>query len=342
MARIQFPQWNAKDGNWYWYREDWTDEELVIYKMQPSGTWGSMANNDPYSQAAQVDIYENWQVDKREKNPFGIIPLWYIRNKETGTDYGEGDLWKFYQTVDLINFTRDLAHKDNQKSIDPDKAFIDLMAGAEEQGQSDGPQGVSVLQTTDDAKSQGKIEVIQTNAALRPHVDAFAENLMKELYSATGMPDFEPQEITNKGNLTSAVLTQLYSPTIKVTNMKRQCYGEDGICVFLERMSQGLTKANVQGWKPVLDVQVLWPPYFEQTEEEKMELANRQAFLVENNFTTHDRAIDAIASADHVADVDILKQKLESQIRESEAKKAKEVKMMQSEFERAKRGVGGK
>jgi hypothetical protein len=215
------------------------------------------------------------------------------------------------------------------------------MAGAEEQGQSDGPIGERVLQTTDDAKSQGKIEVIQTNAALRPHVDAFADKLLEDLYATTGMPKFNPSEITNKGNLTSAVLVQLYAPTIKVTNLKRNCYGEDGICVFLERMSQGLTTAKVTGWKPMPDIQAVWGPYFEQTEEEKMELAQRQAFLVENNFTTFERAIGEVAKADDVPDVNKLKNELIAQKEAAEAQQAADQKAMTSEFERAKRGMGG-
>lgn len=341
MARIQFPYYNAVEGKMYYWREDWTDEDQIIYKPVPMATFGTEVVQDAYNVIDKVDAYGNWEKESEKRNPFGIIPLWYVRNKETGTEYGEGDLWTMYTVVDQINFTRDLEHKGNQKAIDPKLAYIDVVAPNEEQAMADGPSSVEVLQTADGAQSQGKVEKLDVNAAVRPYVAEFADDLMRELYAAVGVVDLKPEEVTNKGNLTAAVMMQMYEPLVTTTAAKRTCYGEDGIAVFFERMAFGLTNLGVQGWRPEIDVQVIWPPYFEQTEEEKTAAVSRQALMIENDFTTHDRAVREVAKMDGVIDADDLLSKVQAEKSEREAKEAAESRSQPDEFERARRGLGG-
>ena len=337
MARIQYPIYDATKGQWLWKREDYTDERHVVYKPVAITEITSTPFNDPYQLVDQVDNYTNWDVESDKDNPFKVIPLWYIRNRENGTEYGDGDIWTMFEIVDQINFTRNLGHKDNQKSIEPDIIYIDLTA-------SDGDQpgtnqnAVEVLDSKHDEK-QGKVEQLQTNAALRPHLDKFADDEERELYNAIGMVDVDPAEVTNKGNLTSAVLMQLYGPLIERTAEKRQCYGEDGFCVFLERMTLGLSNIGAEGWEPCEDIQIIWPPFFEQTEDEKMMLANRQVALLDNNLTTYDKAVRTIANADGIHDIDQHLDDVQKEKEDDEAKEAKENELQMSQMNRMKMGM---
>lgn len=342
MARIQYPLYNAKDGKVYWHREDYTDTTFVVYKSILMADVTNAQYKDPYEHAESVDMWTKWEEVSREPNKFGVIPLWYIRNRENGTEYGEGDLWSMYECIDQINFTYNLGHIDNQKSIDPTKALIDLGAGDGDQPGAVQDSKTLILQSTnsDDGK-QGKVEVIQTNAALRPHLDDFAKMLKHELLMAVGSVDFEPSEVTNKGNLTAAVMLQMYAPLVERTGEKRQCYGEDGYCVFLERMSAGLHYLSVPGWLPDLDIQIVWHPYFEETEDEKTLLADRQIKLLESNLTTHDRAVREVANSDGVLDIDTLIKETEAQKAEAEAKELKDQQMQMTQMERQRKGLGG-
>lgn len=343
MARVQYPIFNAVDGKVYWNREDYTDKTHVVYKPVAMSQVTNSAYSDPYQMVDLIDQYDNWFVAESKPNPFGVIPLWYIRNRENGTEYGEGDLWSMFETIDQINFTRNLGHKDNQKSIEPDVIYIDLTA-------SDGDQPgtnqnvVEVLDSKDKDGKQGKVEQLQTNAALRPHLDKFADDLKNELLSAVGSIDLDQSDISNKGNLTAAVMTQIYAPLIERTNEKRQCYGEDGFCVFLERMSKGLATIGADGWQPVEDVQIVWAPFFEDTEEEKSALANRQVTLLDNCLTTHEKAVREIANCDGIKDID---DHLASVLKEKQEKCAHEAKEMEAQTSQMNRqrssqgGVGG-
>ena len=106
---------------------------------------------------------------------------------------------------------------------------------------------------------------------------------------------------------------QLYAPLIDRTEEKRQCYGEDGLCVFFERMGIGMRNAGVEGWDEVEDVQAVWPAYFSLAEAELMEAAERQVYLVQNNLTTIDRAIRYVAAKDSVIDVDVLIEEIQKE-----------------------------
>lgn len=311
MARIQVPQFDYSQNSWFWYREDWTDSHRVTYDRIPCKGYEVGQSFNPYQDVSTADK-QQFPGEKREPNPFGIVPFWRVRNAHTGDEWGMGDLWPFFQSVDQINFQRDLGHKGNQKRIDPMKALIDLEQPENEAPDfSDAPGGVEVFQSVDG--KEGRIEVVEGSHAILEDIRVFADDLKKELMQAVGSVDFDPEEITNKGNLTSAVVAAIAAPLIEKTVQKRGLYGEDGVCVFFERMCLGASNAKLSGWRPAKNVEVLWPNLVEMTEDEKTVSVNRQAAMVDKGFTTHERAVRKIAGEDGVVDVDGLVEEAEAQ-----------------------------
>jgi len=345
MARIQYPVYDPTDGCNYWHREEYTDKIHRVYKRVSNSMIGGNVTSDPYAMIDQVEAYGTWEIASENPNAFGIIPLWYIRNRETGTQYGEGDLWTMYEIIDQVNFTKNLAHIDNQKSIDPTKAFIDLTAADGDDPVSTGDQSVLILESKVDAMNpkQGRVDLLQTNAALRPHLDAFAKELKQELMQAVGSVEVDAEDITNKGNLTAAVMTQIYAPIIERTNEKRQLYGEDGFCVFMERLCIGMANLGSTAWAAGIgaDVQIQWPPFFEQTEDEKGQLADRQLKLVEGGLTTKELAVRKIATSDDVHDVDELLEQIKVEQEERDAKASEKEDVMASAMARQRRSLSG-
>lgn len=165
---------------------------------------------------------------------------------------------------------------------------------------------------------------------------------MKQLYDATGCVDIDYAEVTNKGYMTAAVMHQLYAPLIDRTEEKRQCYGEDGLCVFFERMGIGMRNAGVEGWGEVEDVQAVWPSYFSLAEAELMEAAERQVYLVQNNLTTMERAIRYVAAKDSVIDVDNLIEEIQQQfaLKAIGANVAQVIEVQEKEDEEQKKEEG--
>lgn len=304
MVRVQYPIFDPAKGVTVWYREEWTDEELVVYEDIPQAVLVSTNVNDPYQIATKVDDYQDWKIKTREPNEFGVIPLWYVQNIHTGREFGDGDLWSYFQTIDLINYTRNLEHLNNQKGQDPGKAYIDL-----EPETDDAPGRDMVgesLRTTTDAVAQGKIQELSPDATMRPHMRQYIEDLKRELYQAVGSVELSVEDVTNKGNLTRAVLEQVYGPLIEATDEKRKSYGEDGLCTFFERMCDGMANAGVSGWSADTDVQIHWPDMFHGTPEEHSTEVQRQKTMVEARFTTPERAVRAVAALDGIIDTDKL------------------------------------
>lgn len=303
MARIQVPYFDYEKKKWYWKREDWTDDKWVTYDPLICREQNDQYSLNPYKFADDADK-ATFTGEKRNDNPFGIVPFWRVKNAASGDEWGSGDLWSFYQAVDQINFQRDLGHKGNQKRVDPAVAYIDLAQPNNEAPDfTQNPSEVQVLEST--GEKEGKIQVVEGSHDILAEVKVFADELQRELYSAVGSVDLKPEEVTNKGNLTVAVMTQMYAPLVEATTRKRQLYGEDGVSVFFERMSKGLQNIGLKGWKES-DVQTVWPQVIEMTEEEKTALVDRETKMVGSAFTTQERATRAIAVEDGVVDIDAL------------------------------------
>lgn len=339
MCRIQFPFLDKKTGTWMWHREEYTDDWHWIYDDQPMANFTQDTDfKNPYVYIEKAEEYQQWTIQEanKKRNEFMIIPGWYVKNRDVGGTFGEGELWTMFEIIDQINFTHDLAHKDNQKSIDPDKTYIDLTTASGDQPMADNSKVESLESKSD--KTQGKVEVYQSNAAMREPINVFAKDLEHELLTAVGSVNLDPADITNKGNLTSTVMTLMYAPLIERTDEKHQVIGEDGVCVFLERMSIGLSNIGAKGWEPMDDIQMVWPPYFRETEEEKATRVTRLVMEVDNALTTHERAVKEIASADNIVDVDAFINEVSKEKVKADAKED----AMDSAMMRQGKALGGK
>lgn len=306
MVRIQYPYWDAERASWFWFREDITDQYIQSYEplfIQGNGDNAKDASFDMYLLSDQADNGE-WERAKRVPNKFGVINVGLVKNLDYGGQYGRGDLWGLWGVIDQLNFTADLAHKDNQRNVWPKEVYIDAYAV---QGAVDpAATGVINIQSDDDGKNQAKYEVLHPSNPTREHLQTHYECLLREFYDASGSVFLHPEDITNKGNLTRGVLLQTYQPLIEITNEKRESYGENGVCKFLETMSRGLFNAGVKGWSAGVDVKAVWPDLFENTEDDLKAMTERYSLAVNSGFIDRARAAKELAQAEGVEDPDDL------------------------------------
>lgn len=315
MARVQYPVFDAATGKWQFVRTEWTDSQKATYapKAAPA-EW--KPGPEPQSESTLLALDESaWDGQQVVTNPFGLIPGVQVQSLDVGGAFGFGDLWGLWQAVDDVNFTYDLAHKDNQLAVRPRDFYIDLKAKAEDAPVAPAPGEAKELASSD-PKFQGKIERLSSDAAMRGPISEHAKELLRQLYLAAGSVDVDPEAVTNKGNLTSAVLSQVYAPLIETTERKRNSYGENGLCRLFESMLAGLRNAGVEKFKGVpddVDVQADWPDFFERTEGEKSERANRHAMLLDKGLTTPEQAAREIHSTEGVSDLDRLVREVKGQ-----------------------------
>jgi len=331
MLRIQFPYYEAAENKWYFYREEWTDQQIVHYKpleaiirpLSLTSSYGTFSYGSSFvvSGGSDPDLTDRWQEEKRESNPFGLVPAVVIRNVESDSTWGVGDLWSYYRIFDRVNLAYHLMDRSNQFDSEPTPVYIDLMADRDDLDKPLAPgQGLS-LKTDVLAEGaegrQGKVDMLEPAGKLRPYITEYAKDLRKQIYDAVGHVELHQDEITNKGNLTQAVLAQLYGPLIIATDEKRKTYGDDGIVLFLEKVALGCKKAGIKDFASVdvdslesYEVELNWPQYFHLTEQEKFVSLERLVMAEQSGYVDHELAVREYCDIEQVVDVEELVAKM--------------------------------
>lgn len=333
MARVQYPYYDGATGKWYFFREDWTAEEVVSYKpveakqphsSTPYAPWtvadGSVRGSDP-------DSHGKWEIDSTKKNGFGVIPMVLVRNIESDWACGEGDCWNLFRILDRINLTYHQMDKSNQLDSDPTKVFIDASVASDDIDRPLPPGGNIDIKSEEGEGKKADVKLLEPAGHMRPHVHEYARDLRGMLISAASSVELRQEDITNKGNLTSAVLSLIHAPLIEITNEKRKTYGEDGICKFLELCAVGLSNLKAKGFPSVdvknedsYNVDIVWAPYFELTPDEKAAEIERVQAETTAGFINHERAVTMVAKTEGITDVKALLEEAEAAKAEAEEK----------------------
>ena len=288
---------------------DWTDETETIYAPVSL----SILETSHGSIADQFDSYlaENGKLKlvKTQKNPFGIVPAWIIQNRIEDGTYGTGDVWGLWNHIDQLNLTADLAYKHNQTEVYPKTVYLDVDWSNNEASKPHAPGDDIVVDSNDPAR-QGKVETLTSPTNVREVLAKDLDEFVATLYEAAGGVQIRPDLVSNKGNMTGAVLEQLYGPLIETTEEKRRCYGDNGVCEFLRRLMVGASNMKALDFDPVDEVEIIWPNMLRLAEDELTQMVNREILMVQRGFTTQDRAVRSVAAANGVQDVRGLVNKL--------------------------------
>ena len=304
MARVQYQFYDNQKGKTYWYREEWTNDEEVHYEPIEDARIGAALPLNP-------DTFTGWQIISRTPNPFRLIPISLVKNIETDDAWGRGDLWDLYRVLDRVHLTYHLMDRSNQFDSDHNPIFID--ADVDEQD-IDRPMqpGQPLALESKEGFDQAKVHFPEARGSLRPAMMEYARDLRNQVLAAASSVEVDQSEISNKGNLTQAVLVQLYLPLLEATNEKRQSYGADGIGAFLSKASVGLANAGVSlgldGTYP--SVELSWAPYFELSQDELGALTQRSQLQRDSGLLTANRAVDRVAHAEGINDVGALQKEL--------------------------------
>jgi hypothetical protein len=349
MARVQYPYRDPVTQKWMFYREEWTDAEFVRYKPVAAAMVQQRVNKFTYptmmamvqdgADTVNADEYAGWQPDSREANPFGLIPLQPIRNIDIDDAFGIGDMWGLYRVWDRVNLTYHGMDRSNQFDSEPNLIFLDVEVNPQDADKplAPGQPGSYKSELDDEGKPlpTAEVKLLEAKGNLRPAMMEYAKDLRKQILVAASQVEIDQAEFSNKGNLTQAVLVQMYQLLIELTEEKRENYGANGICLFLEKCAIGLKNltasptvgkipetAAVDPDKPeTFDIQIDWPKYFELTEDELAAAVGRTQEEETAGYLTHDRAIVRIAKLEGVEDVEALQVELEEEAAE-QAKRA--------------------
>jgi hypothetical protein len=314
LVRIQYP-YQQTDGHWYWYREEWTKDKYIQYLPQPIVNYAVDTKN-PYQYIGSpvypdIDLTADWVIASISSNPYGLIPIVNIKNQNNGTEFGNGDLFGLWRTVDRINLTYHLMDQANQLQINPKIALIDLEPADNDDNFS--PTEAETFQSVLDDSGvprQGKIQTIQSDGKMFEALNIYANELKQQLFDATGAVFPRQEHITNKGSLTQSVMIQMYSPLIEVIGEKRKNYGENGICLLWSTVALALKNRGIEPFTNLksdsladedIQVDVTWFNQFMQSEDEKFRAFDRLNREVEAGFISPEHAVRRINEMEEIA-----------------------------------------
>lgn len=313
MARIQYRFYDAANGQYWWYREEWTDEQEIHYKSIHDDLFRGSPKLNP-------DTYDAWEIESQEPNIFGRIPGAHIRNLETDDIYGAADLWdlfnenKMYRVLDKINIAFWLMDVSNQYDAQINPIILDGDVEEQDLDKPLLPGQPWQIDTKPDSKYAARVMFPTGQNQLRPAMMEYVKEIRRLLYAAASSVEFSPENITNKGALTQAVLALIFQPQIELTDEKRKCQGENGLEVFFENLARGAQQAGLElGVKDDPDtwnVEIGWNRYFVLTEDEKTSTVARVRQEEQAGYMPHDRAIDMVAHIEDIDDTEALKQEL--------------------------------
>ena len=316
MARFQYRYFDPVQNATYWYREEWTEEfEVHYHSIKEEQLNSSKAALDP-------DSFEGWTISSKEPNPFGVIPAVMIKNFETDDKFGEGDCWDLFRIMDRVNLTYHMMDRSNQFDSQPTNIMLDMEEDEQDTDQSLAPGQMLPMKSigADEGQGtrQGKVIPIEPKGSMRPAMMDYARDLRKQVLDAASSVEVDQAEVSNRGNLTTAVLQQLYQPQIEITEEKRKSWN-DGLTDFFARIAIGLQNAGVDGLgvneddPDTYSVSIGWQAYFEMSQDEKTAFVSRTQIEETAGYLTHERAVDRVAQAEGIEDTAALKEELEKE-----------------------------
>ncbi len=226
--------------------------------------------------------------------------------------------------------------KSNQFDSEVNPIFIDLELDDQDIDKPLQPGEALDAKSSEDGH-QGKVEFPRTGNGLRPAMMEYAKDMRKQVLEAASSVYVDQAEFSNKGNLTSAVLEQLYQPQIELNNEKRKSWGPGGLEPFLVRMTRGLAKLGVPDFSGGTagsgpEIKVKFGDYFSLSEDEKAAKTGRLQEQELAGYLPHDRAIEEVSQMEGRTDLEALKKALAAEPRPSLTEQDPGVDNMETEI----------
>ncbi|MBW3622706.1 MAG: hypothetical protein KY468_04775 [Armatimonadetes bacterium] len=297
FARIQYPYRDPATGDWYYYREEWTDDHYATYEPLRA------AGRDEAEFAYALPHYKEtlgdgvgWNLRDLEDNPFGLIPITLIRNRRVkGNPLGEGDLWGWFKLVDRLALTLHDSDRWNQKNAEPNVAIVN----AKMEDPDPIIPGEPIEVWNEDPKKEADVKLLEASGAAREWVSWYAEKMEKFAWEKAGYSYIDLAQIANKGAWTKLAFEVTYGLTIATTDRKRELWGNSGLCVFFRTILQGLANLGgvpeLSGVDEATEVSAEWPPYFSPTDEDRQSVTSRTVEQIQSGVLTLDRGTERIA-----------------------------------------------
>lgn len=262
---IRFQFVGGEDGLAYYYREDWTPDEWVLYNPLPAGR----------ARSERYETEMGWTIRERRPNPFGFIPVVVIRNLIDAEDPATGisDLDGLYELFDRINITYD--QWDESNAISARRIYFGKKLTAE---RLDLRPGDVVTGNMDDSD----LKAVSGGESVYVALKDYAQRLEHHVLSAARSTELDAGRMQAMNNLSSVALKMLHIDLLMLTEEKRLNYGANGVEKFLELLVRAARSLNRSEWQTALEavdpnepdtyrVQLHYPPTFPMTEDERQQ-----------------------------------------------------------------------
>ncbi len=254
MVRVQY-EYLKSDGTSWWYREEWTDYEYVVYQELPSEI---LNDREALEHAREGGLDEDtgpWRVAWRKPNQFAVIPFQLIKNLvDPLNPNGKGDYWELFDLFDRINVAYNDMDISNQFGAGPVTVFTEA---------DNAPAQLTPHESYSISGPNAKVDLLENKGLIRPYMQWYAEKLETMAYSAVGIVNPKLEDVAGLGQLSYAALQLLHGPLIEYSDRKREYWGARGLALFFEKMLRAASRwdKKYEGAE-TMEVITEWPDYF--------------------------------------------------------------------------------
>ncbi|HCX86476.1 MAG TPA: hypothetical protein DG761_00465 [Gammaproteobacteria bacterium] len=254
MVRVQY-QYQRPDGSAWWYREEWTDEQYVVYEELPSSIFDEREALEHAREGGLDDDTGPWRIATSTPNAFGVIPFQHVKNLvDPLNPNGYGDVWGLWDVFDRINVAYDNMDESNQFGAGPVTIFKEA---------DNAPYDVTPHQSYSISGPNADVIQLEHQGNLRGPMQWYAEKLESMSYSAVGIVNPKLEDVAGLGQLSYAALQLLHGPLIEYTDRKRDYWGKRGVNLFLEKLLRGASRWSKDfAGADQMEVVTEWPDYF--------------------------------------------------------------------------------
>lgn len=255
----------TSDGKGAWAVEVWTDEVKVTYDPIPqteafnyafsSGVSGSGSGAGatiiPFlmkgcwedSFVAGLSTSE-LKGEKVVAHGYGCLPMVEIVNKIDPVSLSpQGDLFNLRHILRRLDLVYNLMDISNQNEADPKLVFknVDAQEEMPDYGNAPGVNfHVQSSVTEDGTILPGDVLMLESKGSMRTHMTTYATDMRAMFYETLNIVMTRPEEVTNKGNMTPGVMSQMNAPIEKGLSNLRLNFGK-GSCDLLEKLTVSLS-----------------------------------------------------------------------------------------------------
>lgn len=231
----------TKEYIYTWDPIETSEQETSTQAVNISQTQQSFTDVSGQYFTEKMMMEGSFELDEayREPNKLGFVPVVVIENEDSPLDLSLGDFHRFRPILQRIDLGYHLMDISNQREAFPNLILLDIEDSSFDRELEVGDAMImQSLMNEEGEQLQGKAQMLESTGSIKTHMEKYLADQKSHLFEAKGVVMARAEEVTNKGNMTPAVMSQMYAPVTMKLLTRRSSFGRRGILEILKMLAK--------------------------------------------------------------------------------------------------------